>query len=72
MAVGGGMVRDWRLGLSLTDGADVLVLLLFVMPFCLPGCRLLESGSVSEPLMVLPLARLRLLRMVTVAGILLA
>ena len=71
---GGGMVKDWRLGLGLTDGVGVLVLalVLFVVLFCLSACRLTEPGRESEPLIVLPLACLRLLRIVTVAGMLLA
>lgn len=55
--VGGGMVRDWRLGFSLTDGEGVLAVAVALVPFCLLSvllfcfstCCLTESGRESEP-----------------------
>lgn len=69
LAVGGGMVRDWRLDLGWMDGVFVTVPVPVLV--CLLCCWI-GLGREAGPLMVLPLARLRPLRMVTVAGMLLA
>ena len=67
VAAGGGIVSVWRLGLGLRDG----VLVLIMVPACV-SCSLVGSRRESEPLIALPRTRLRLLRRVTVAGMLLA
>ncbi len=59
VAVGGGMVKDWQVALGWTDAVLVLVWL---------ACVCVGSGREPAPWIVLPLARLRLLRTVTVAG----
>lgn len=65
VAVGGGMVRDWRLGFDWMEGVPLPV----VGPFSRVGVGA-RSGREAAPLMVLSLVRLRLLRTVTVAGML--
>lgn len=65
VAFGGGMVRVWRLDFGWMDGVPLVVL----GPFCWVGVGA-RSGREAAPLMVLLMVRLRLLRTVTVAGML--